>query len=306
MRSKILLPLAVLISLSDSQAASSKRGLVYIPNSKHKSDDQIWSSTYDLTWYYNYGLKPSSQLSSSKLQFVPMLWGAPKNPDTDTSFLDGVTKLVHDGTPIPHILSFNEPDGTTKTGGSNISPTVAATTWRTQIEPLRKYGIKVGSPAVTGSPAGMLWLQDFFTACNGGCNPDFMTVHWYGDFEGLASHLGHVSDTYSDVSELWVTEYALPHANLKDSETFYNQSAALLDRWENITHYSYFGAFRSDVSNIGPNASMLTQHGQLTNIGAWYLAESVTGAIPEGATGRLSTSSGWLWLLLATGAWSLL
>ncbi|TLD35242.1 putative glycoside catalytic core protein [Venturia nashicola] len=232
MLSNTLLPLACLATLTLAQADTSKRGLIYISDQKHKSDDQIWSSTYDLTWYYNYGLNPSPQLSSSKLQFVPMLWGAPKNPDTDTTFLDGVLKLVHDGTPLPHILTFNEPDGTTKTGGSNISPTVAATTWMRQVEPLRKYGIKVGSPAVTGSQMGMTWLQRFFAACNGGCNPDFMAVHWYGNFEGLASYLREVSRTYSNISEIWVTEYALAHADLADSQRFFNQSAVLFDRWE--------------------------------------------------------------------------
>ncbi|RDI81299.1 hypothetical protein Vi05172_g8590 [Venturia inaequalis] len=303
---KILLPLASIATLTLAQADTSKRGLVYISNPKHKSDDQIWSSTYDLTWYYNYALKPSPQLSSSKLQFVPMLWGAPKNPDTDTTFLDGVVQLIHDGTPIPHILTFNEPDGSQKTGGSNVSPTVAATTWMHQIEPLRKFGVKVGSPAVTGSDMGMNWLQQFFTACNGGCNPDFMAVHWYGDFEGLAGHLGRVAETYGNVSELWVTEFALARAGLDESEGFYNQSVALLDGWSNVTHYSYFGAFRSDVSNVGPNAAMLTQDGKLTDIGAWYLAETATGAIPKGAAGRLSIPAGWLLLLFATGAWSLL
>ena len=37
----------------------------------------------------------------------------------------------------------------------------------------------------------------------------------------------------------------------------------------NVTHYSYFGAFRSDVSNIGANSAMLTQNGKLTDIGSW-------------------------------------
>ena len=54
----------------------------------------------------------------------------------------------------------------------------------------------------------------------------------------------------------------------------------------NITHYSYFGSFRSDVSNIGPAAAMLTEKGKLTDIGSWYLGGSATGATPRnsGAT----------------------
>lgn len=235
MRLNTTLPLAALtfIPLSQATTTSSKRGLIYISNSKHESDDQIWSSTTDLTWYYNYGLNPSEQLSSSKLQFVPMLWGAPSSTE-DTTFLDGVKAQIAAGTPIPSVLTFNEPDGSKKTGGSDVAPSLAASTWIREIEPLRKLGIKVGAPAVTGSPQGMMWLQKFFTSCDGGCKPDFLAVHWYGNFEGMASYMGQITAAYSNISEVWVTEYALAHASLKDSEAFYNQSAALLDRTEYV------------------------------------------------------------------------
>ena len=59
-----------------------------------------------------------------------------------------------------------------------------------------------------------------------------------------------------------------------------------------ITHYSYFGAFRSDVSNVGPNAAFLTQDGKLTNIGSWYLGGTATGKIPKGAAGRNTAFAG--------------
>jgi hypothetical protein len=49
----------------------------------------------------------------------------------------------------------------------------------------------------------------------------------------------------------------------------------------NITHYSYFGAFRSDVSNVGANAAMLTQDGKLTDIGSWYMGGAATNNVPE-------------------------
>lgn len=53
--------------------------------------------------------------------------------------------------------------------------------------------------------------------------------------------------------------------------------------FRNITRYSYFGAFRSDVSNVGANAAFLTSNGKLTDIGSWYLGGSVTGNKPSGA-----------------------
>jgi hypothetical protein len=227
-----IIPLAALALPLAHATKSSKRGLVYIANSKHPSDDSIWTqSTSDLTWYYNYGLQPSSALSSSPLQFVPMLWGAPAST-TDTTFIDGIKSQISSGKNVSYILSFNEPDGTTKTGGSNVDSSLAASTWIREVEPLRKLGVKVGAPAVTGSQQGMTWLQSFFTNCNGKCTPDFIPVHWYGSFDGLASYLGQVTAAYKNISEVWVTEYAFAHASLTDSENFYNQSAALLDRWE--------------------------------------------------------------------------
>lgn len=63
-----------------------------------------------------------------------------------------------------------------------------------------------------------------------------------------------------------------------------------VDRYcRNVTHYSYFGAFRSDVSNVGANSAMLTQNGKLTDIGSWYLGGSATGNVPTGAADRKTT-----------------
>lgn len=105
-------------------------------------------------------------------------------------FKDAITALIKAGTKVPYIMTFNEPDGSTASGGSNIAPVVAAETWKREVEPLRQLGVKVGAPAVTGSQDGFTWLANFLTACAGGCTFDFMTAHWYGNFEGMASHLG--------------------------------------------------------------------------------------------------------------------
>jgi len=55
-----------------------------------------------------------------------------------------------------------------------------------------------------------------------------------------------------------------------------------LDR--NITHYSYFGSFRSFKSNVGINVAMLNSYGSLTDIGSWYLGGNATGAKPDNVT----------------------
>lgn len=208
---------------------SPKRGLVYVGNNKNSINDiSAWTSNTDLTWYYNYASSPVSQLSGSSLQFVPMLWGTPASGQ-DTQFLNTVTAQQKSEN-ITHVLGFNEPDLGKSVGGSNMAPSDASTIWQKQLEPLRRLGIKVGAPAVSGSPTGYAWLKQWIAACKGKCNPDFLPVHWYGDFEGLASWIGNMSSTYPEL-EIWVTEFALPNAGLADTQAFFNQSVSLLDGW---------------------------------------------------------------------------
>jgi hypothetical protein len=59
----------------------------------------------------------------------------------------------------------------------------------------------------------------------------------------------------------------------------------------NVTRYSYFGAFRSSVSNVGPNAAMLDQNGKLTDIGSWYMGGVATNNVPKGSGNPPKTSS---------------
>ncbi len=233
--------LLLLFTVSSGLCAtnSSKRGLVYVSSSDSTVDDRLWTDPIsNLRWYYNYKSRPSPNLVSSPLEFVPMLWGASATDDTDTSFLDDIRSQLQDGAKINHVLGFNEPDGEQSTGGSNIPAELAASTWIRQIEPLRRENeedgsssIKLGAPAVTGSQRGLLWLESFFRACDGGCTVDFIPIHFYGDFEGLASHMGQVRAAYPNLT-VWVTEYALANGNLKESQTFFNTSLEYFDRLE--------------------------------------------------------------------------
>jgi len=78
-----------------------------------------------------------------------------------------------------------------------------------------------------------------------------------------------------------VTEYAYNDQSLRDSQDFFKTSATYFDRVENVGRYSYFGSFRSDVSNVGTQAAMLTEKGALTDIGSWYLGGPSTGNVPS-------------------------
>lgn len=76
-----------------------------------------------------------------------------------------------------------------------------------------------------------------------------------------------------------------------------------------ITHYSYFGAFRSDTSNVGKDAAMLTQKGELTDIGAWYLGREGTGKVPKGGSkggaAQVAKFAGWSVVVVAAAFWTM-
>ena len=213
---------------------SSKRGLVYIPNSDFPEDNQIWiQKGSDLTWYYNYKMYPSSEyLNHTSLEFIPMLWGAPSS-FTDTTFLENVTAQIVQGRNITYAMGFNEPDNTGDTGGSNVDPSDAAKYWIKQMEPLRKLGVSLGAPAVTGGSAGFDWLADFETACAGECNFDFIPIHWYGSFDGMVSHIYDVLDIYPG-KKIWVTEFALDNSGLNETEEFFQTTLSYLDENEYV------------------------------------------------------------------------
>ena len=126
---------------------------------------------------------------------------------SDTDFVNTVLSQIQGGTNITYILAFNEPDGQESTGGTDIPADTAATIWMGSIAPLREHGIKVGLPAVTGSPDGFNWLSNFNKSCvalnKTGCVADFIPIHWYGNFQGLASYVGQIRATYPQLP-IWV------------------------------------------------------------------------------------------------------
>ncbi|KAK6336813.1 hypothetical protein TWF718_009601 [Orbilia javanica] len=295
----ILISLPHLITLVSAAAnpigpnPNDKRGLVYVPSKDHPEDDKIWiQSGSPLTWYYNYQSKPSPSLEGgpTNLQFIPMLWG-----DYDNTFVQDVKDLVDQGYDIQYVLGFNEPDipAGTGAGGSGVSPENAAARWKESIEPLAKMGIKLGAPAVTGAPGGLTWMKAFFEACDT-CTVDFIPLHWYGNFDGVASHLGTYSAAFPNMT-FWLTEFAFAHQDVTPSQEFFNLTMEYFDRLDNVGKYSWFGSFRSDVSNVGPNSALLNEDGGLTYIGAWYLnkdeseAASITG---KGGSGNNAPALG--------------
>ena len=80
------------------------------------------------------------------------------------------------------ILGFNEPELPDQ---SNMPAALAAAEWLRVIEPLRKAGIRCGSPGISSSPHAVGYLLDFLQRIReGGGDIDFYCFHWYGETLG--------------------------------------------------------------------------------------------------------------------------
>lgn len=73
---------------------------------------------------------------------------------------------------------------------------------------------------------------------------------------------------------------------MRATQAFVNISMEYFERLPYVERYALFGAFRSDVSNVGPNAAMLSSGGQLTDVGMWYLGRNGSGMAPKQGKAR--------------------
>ncbi|KAK4158227.1 glycosyl hydrolase catalytic core-domain-containing protein [Chaetomidium leptoderma] len=286
MRNSSLLALLGLLSASALAAKLPKRGLAAVGSKDWPEDDAIWvGESSPISWYYNFYWNVSAVYASvpqDQVEYVPMLWGGGVN---DTDFLSNITEMIKPssgagGRNITHVMGFNLPDQLFSDGGSEMKPADAAQSWVHNLLPLReKFGIKLGLPVV-GDPRGG-WVDPFLKNCsrlndNKECKFDFVPLHAFGQFGVLQDRVGKFSSAFPGVP-LWIVEYGYNDQNLATTQEYFNQSLTFLDDNKAVERYSWFGAFRSTVSNVGPNMAMLDPWGNLTDIGSWYLGGNATG-----------------------------
>ncbi|KAI3392730.1 hypothetical protein diail_5244 [Diaporthe ilicicola] len=297
------------LSLHTSQASnsSSKRGLAYLGDSHEGDIDLLLSPKSAISWYYTWSAYPVSDVNTT-LTFVPLIHGVDDASSKDVQ--GAISSLPATST---HLLTFNEPDGTTSSGGSSISPSDAAKAYIDDVVPLRTSSSRswnISHPSVTGSGNGLSWLMDFNSACwdidpDNGCPTDFVALHWYGDFAGLASWIGTLKEYYTNSSsksgavdpdnlKFWITEMALPQQDADATVAMMNQSLTYLDGLDYVQSYSWFGAFRKDNNVngfVGDNVALFNKNGALTDAGALYLGGQAAG-FKEGMKGSASGLGG--------------
>lgn len=270
-----------------------KRGLAF-HGDNHKGDNQLLTSNNsEISWYYTWSLWPSEHIDSD-IPFIPLLHGLDDSSDSELASRLG--RLPESST---YLLTFNEPDGETDTGGSNISPKDAAKSYVRDVVPLRNSSREwsISHPSVTGSGRGLDWLRDFNESCydidDNGCPTDFVAVHWYGDAPGLESWLEQLRGFYNETApdaKFWITEMALPQQDQEATLAMMDESLRHLDGLDYVQAYAWFGAFRSDEANewTGDSVSLFDDDGGLTELGALYLGGENKG-FEEGM------SAGFVW-----------
>ncbi|CAH0052341.1 unnamed protein product [Clonostachys solani] len=256
----------------------SKKGLALVGQLEDSDIKLLTSEKSPISWYYNWSPTPSNIIGNSTL-FIPLIHSLETLGERDIwSSLDGLPSSSQ------YMLTFNEPDEAEENGGSYISPEDAAKAYIEDIVPHRNSSRswQISHPVVTGSERGLNWLRDFNESCyeidpGNGCPADFIAVHWFGDFTGLASWLGTLRGFYNSSeflnTSILITEMALPQGVEDDNISMLEQAMSYLDGLDYIAGYSWFGAFRKKNANewTGDGVSLLENNGDLTGLGEKYL-----------------------------------
>ncbi|CAJ2511566.1 Uu.00g071910.m01.CDS01 [Anthostomella pinea] len=218
---------------SSSSSSTGKRGAAY--NSASLVEAMVGLGS-QISWAYNWG-SYSDGLEES-ITYYPMLWSTASDHSSDWDA--NAEAAISKGSDC--LLSFNEPDNA---GQANMSPADAATG---HINFMNKYASKarISSPAITSSNnanQGIDWLNQFFKACDGKCQVDFCTAHWYGPggTDGADTFLQHVTDVHTacEGKPVWMTEFAAESGSTDD---FMSRVVEKLesDEYNFVEKYSYF------------------------------------------------------------------
>jgi hypothetical protein len=288
-------------------SATTKQGLAYISGIAGYDLSVLISAKTPISWYHGWTLDQTPNINST-IEFVPMIPNLDlAEPAQFNSVLSGAPDLS------THLLTFNEPDGTTDSGGSAIDPDDAARSYIDNLVPLRSNTTRawnISHPAVTGSTQGLDWLRSFNSSCYdldpAGCPTDFVAVHWYGDAVGLQSWLTTLYDFYNpdnstnSTTKFWITEFALPQGDENATVTMLEQSMAFLDKLDYVEKYAWFGAFRTNAANsfTGSEVALFDDNGGLTELGSVYLGGDQNGFV-EGMKGPGNNGAG----TLSASAW---
>ncbi|MCF7816319.1 MAG: glycoside hydrolase family protein [Kiritimatiellales bacterium] len=225
-------------------------------------------------WYYNWGRAPGTN-APPNLEFVPMIWGAPKNPNgsiNESQLSLNIQEALTNTPDCQNLLAFNEPDNT---GQANLSVAQVLSVWPVFEQELAGTGVRLGSPAVSGIAS--TWLDDFMAgASNLNYRVDFICVHRRVDFRNtpVDTVLGECQALYAKYHKpIWITELELTGTGLTEADVI-SVWQEFADRLENdptvegmIERYAFAYAPPNTTTDYKIVARPYDTDGTLTDFG---------------------------------------
>lgn len=167
---------------------------------------------------------------------------------------------------VTHVLGFNEPDYSAQ---ANMPAKQAAKSWIQYMQPYASM-VKLGGPAVTGQPSGLVWLQDFYgnlTAMNATAFPDFQPVHWYDEAWNIYWFKDFITEAYEQTKvPIWITEFQ-GFGTDAEQATFLQTVTPWLDATSWIGGYAYFGVFNEYLIDNPGSDNNTSEWPQLSTVG---------------------------------------
>ncbi len=241
-------------------------------------------------WNYSWGMQRIAA-QPSKMEFLPMAWGAWKIADLNSDLERHVLPQIKAGK-VKRCLAFNEPDHRDQ---ANMSYMDALKYWPI----LESLEIPLCSPACANtegidddSVQGVMgtWMRDFMKeADKRGYRIDYVGTHWYGspDAASFKAKMIRIYEKYGR-RPLLITEFApadwqaqTPAENRYSSESvlaFMKEVVPWIEAQKWIAGYAWF-SFETNQAE-GTISALFDKQGKLTACGRYYA--SITIDDPSG------------------------
>ncbi|KAJ9114793.1 hypothetical protein QFC24_007103 [Naganishia onofrii] len=245
----------------DSSSTVAKRD-----GSHNALSNRMAGSVIGWTYDWNSHIVPGTPLD--QLDFVPMAWG----PGSIDAF--AADSANFDALGVSHLLSFNEPDQQWDAGGSNTSPSDAATSHQRIFNSTLAAKYRIGSPAV--ARGSKWWMEQWITACAGACAYDFVPLHFYGT--NADDMISYIEDFLTSFGKpVWVTEYACLDfgsnpayiCTMDETMEFNRKILAYMYNEPRVERYAAFGSFTSWAASGNTNA-LMDGDGHINDLGRLY------------------------------------